>query len=139
MSKIRFLFILIGAIALGLTAASHESHNLINPNAVHHDDADVNRPCEQHNDVHHDAHDQAAIAEMSLFAAHRYNGATQRPGTFGASPEWSHEWELRWIDYDTSGHIVRLYHLTNKHDADIRYLSASDHEHGHYGDWQPAH
>jgi hypothetical protein len=140
MSKIRFLFILLAGIALTLTAASHESHSVVNQNPIHHhDDVDINHPCEQHSDIHHGEHDHAAIAEMALFAAHHYNGATQHPGTFGAATEWSHDWELRWVDYDVSGHTVRLYHLTNKHDAGIRYLSASDHEHGHYGDWQPAH
>lgn len=136
MNKSRILLILIAMFAVGVSAVSADLRS-----GSHHDASNsVLHPCILH--VHH-GHDHAAdhhaLNEMHRFALHRFGQAKERPETFGTTGEWARDWQLRWADYEIGGHVVRLYHVTSKHDPQRRFLSVWDHQHGRYAEWQPAH
>jgi hypothetical protein len=131
----RILISLIVIIVFALSAAPavsryvliHESHD-----AEHH--------VASHDAVAPVDHDHLALHEMHDFVAQHFShDAIVHDDTFGTATEWAHDWELRWVDYEVSGHLIRLYHVTNKQHPDQRYVSLHNAEHGHYAEWHSVH
>jgi len=129
-----------GVVAHDESAAHGHSQD-----AVHHGSI----PAEQHVGEHGHAasashlatladHDHVALADMHNYAAHHFVASAERPETFGAAAEWARDWELRWIDYDDAGHVIRIYHATSKHDDNVRYTSLWDSHRARYHAWEPA-
>jgi len=84
-------------------------------------------------------HDEVALADMHDHMLRHYGNARPELHTFGVAAHWSHDWELRWIDYHRVGGRVRVYHLTHKHDPQRRYTLDSHADHLHSHSWQPVH
>ncbi|HWS73207.1 MAG TPA: hypothetical protein VN605_13925 [Thermoanaerobaculia bacterium] len=91
-------------------------------------------PAASHSNAEVD-HNHLAIADMQDYAAHHIRDAEERCDTFGVVSTWAPDWELRWIDYQTFGDLIRVYHAMNKHDHQLRYTSLRDRH--HYYEWQP--
>jgi hypothetical protein len=99
-------------------------------------------------DSHHDSHfvhltglphAHVALDDMHSYASHHLGDVTELPETYGEADHWAHDWELRWVDYQVSGHVVRVYHAINKHDDGVRYASSWDGHQARYHDWVPIH
>jgi len=84
-------------------------------------------------------HDHIALADMHTYASHHLGMVSELPDTYGETDHWTHDWELRWVDYDVSGNIVRVYHAINKHDDGVRFASSWDGHQARYHDWEPIH
>jgi len=84
-------------------------------------------------------HDHVALADMHAYASHHLGAVTELPHTYGETNHWTHEWELRWVDYNVSGNIVRVYHAINKHDDGVRFAASWDGHQARYHDWEPIH
>jgi hypothetical protein len=84
------------------------------------------------------SHDHVALEDMHKFASHELHSARCLLHTYGTAPHWSPDWELRWVDYDAGDRIVRIYHVTNKHDG-VRRVSLLDSARLHDHAWNPAH
>jgi hypothetical protein len=82
--------------------------------------------------------DHIALAEMQT-AALQYGEVHELPDTFGTADTWSHEWSLRWNDYEIGANTIRIYHATNRHNHNLRYTFLWDVAHGHYVDWHRTH
>ena len=111
-----------------------------------HDHDRGNRPAHAGDADHHSARhapshkhlDHCALHEMHEYAVRHFGTGHVHAGTFGVAARWGRDWALRWIDYETgAGRVVRLYHLTNTRDPRRRYVSLSDHTHGHTIGWEP--
>jgi len=100
----------------------------------HADPSAMNNHSETNEDLDH-----IALAEMRTAALHYLGEVHELPGTFGTVDGWSHEWYLRWNDYEIGTNTIRIYHATNRHNHDLRYTSLWDSAHGHYVDWHPTH
>lgn len=81
--------------------------------------------------------DHEAFIDMYVYAALQFDVFRELPETFGGTARWSDRWILHWIDVETEGHIVRIYHLTHKHHAGQRFVAVR-HEHNDWTDWLPA-
>lgn len=103
----------------------------------HHDGYDHNHHGAAHFSVA--PHDHIALADMHTYAAEHLGAITELPDTYGETDHWAHDWELRWIDYDVSGHIVRVYHAINKHDDARRFAASWDGHQARYYDWVAIH
>jgi hypothetical protein len=77
-----------------------------------------------------------ALAEMYAYAALHFETFTELPDTFGGTEAWSETWNLHWLDVETGGHVVRIYHLTSKEDARLRFVAIFDDRDGLWTDWQ---
>jgi hypothetical protein len=83
-------------------------------------------------------HDYEAFIDMYVHAALHFDVFRELPETFGGTAGWSDKWILHWIDIETEGHIVRVYHLTHKHHAGQRFVAFWDEHNAHSSDWLPA-
>ena len=79
-------------------------------------------------------HDHVALDDIRVYAVQHFAGAVEQPRTFGNDLEW-HDYELRWMDYSLGhGNVVRVFHITDRHDATKRSINAVE---THVVDWQP--
>jgi hypothetical protein len=101
-------------------AASHHSHEGLTDTTDHLGSSAHHIP--QHYRATVD-HDQIALTDMYGRAAHHLPQSIVLPETFGSAERWSRDWELRWVDYQTSAGIVRVYHATNRNDDHLRFTS----------------
>jgi len=114
------IVVVASAGALLSTADHHEAAQLPD----HHHNAIL----EGHND-HHDAfdhHDDVAVADMLHHAATHLDTAGAIPDSYVALPSWKPSWELRWMDFHHGDHAVRLYHATDHHHPETRFVIAVD-------------
>lgn len=81
--------------------------------------------------------DATALADMHLFAYLQFGDFVELPGTFGSTPHYSPGWHLAWIDVLHHGHVSRLYHLTNNHDHEDRFVVTCDTANGSTSEWHP--
>lgn len=85
------------------------------------------------------AGDVEALADMHAFVALHLGEFVDVSDSFGSTPHYSDDWRLAWITVVHDGHIMRIYHLTNKHNHDDRLVAASDVTDGSATGWQPLH
>ena len=153
MSKYRLFFISFALLAAPMVTAQSDNH--VEPQA--HDTCLATRQSHEHNHgnhppardaAHHSARhtpsqehsDHCALHEMHEYAVRHFGAGGAHSETFGVAAWWGSDWVLRWIDYEAgAGRVVRLYHLTNTREPRRRYLSLSDHTHGHTTEWEPVH
>jgi len=130
MRKIRSLFILLATIvaATAFVPAVAQLHTNDDAHGTHHFAHIADLP-----------HEHLALADMHAYATHHLGEVTELPDTYGEADHWAHDWELRWIDYEVSGHVVRVYHAINKHDHDVRFASSWDIHQERYHDWVEIH
>ena len=62
-------------------------------------------------------------ADMHTFAVVQFGRFLDVPDTFGSTPHYSPVWHLAWLDVVRNGHVIRIYHLTNKHDREERLVA----------------
>jgi len=84
-------------------------------------------------------HDLIAVADMHSYALHNLGTVNEHPDSFGMADRWAYDWELRWIDYEAGGHMIRIYHATSKHNETLRYTSLWDGYNVRYHDWERVH
>jgi hypothetical protein len=101
-------------------------------------------PCQSasqvdHHNAAHSDHDKVALTDMHSHLLRHFSSAHFEPSTFGTASNWSHEWELRWIDYHSADGRGRVYHTTHKHDARQRFTMVSSPRHPHERTWHPVH
>lgn len=107
---------ILGAASFSMSLAAHDRHQE-NPAAAE-------TLATHTHPAGHASHDHVAVTDMRAYAAHAFGAATLLPHTYGSAVHWSHDWELRWADYKTDDHIVRVYHATYKHGDGVRYTSS---------------
>ena len=125
-------------------AVSSASHTANHPPAVHLQPHSSAAPCHAvlpaaNHDAAHSDHDHVALADMHSHLLRQFGNAHPEPNTFGTADGWSHDWELRWIDYHSAGGTVRVYHATDKHDPAKRFTMVADPSHPHDHTWHPVH
>ena len=82
--------------------------------------------------------DAQARHEMIAAAAKDPRFGVAVEGSFGSDPDWSPEWELRWIAFEFAGErLVRLYHSTSKSDRNARYTGFWDPDANSWKGWDP--
>lgn len=86
----------------------------------------------------HNAH--RALAEMNEHGRRHLDDFHVRPGTFGGSGEWSHEWDLHWIVVvERDGRTIRIYHATQKDHPENRFLLLWDEHEIEPSRWERIH
>lgn len=127
----------VNAPAVPFTMVSNHDHQV----AGAANGADVNsHPADHHNhftDI--DEHDAVAITDMHVAALHHFGVVEEEHDAFGTVEGWSPNWELRYIDYGTPEHSIRVYHATSTHNHAVRYVSIIDAASGFYQGWQVIH
>jgi len=133
MRIIRTLVMLIAAIGTGtyFTSAGAQQHTSVHNGHSHH-----TVHAAQLSSV---PHDHIALADMHTYASHHLGDVTELPDTYGETDHWTHDWELRWIDYNVSNGTVRVYHAINRHDTQVRFAASWDGHQARYHDWEPIH
>ena len=114
---------------------------------VHHDHPtlhDATPPCAHHHDAHqgehHGAHvnmDCVALDDIHRYATVHFRDGKELPDTFHALHDWQRDWELRWVDYDVSSQVVRIYHAVHRHNPEHRFTSLLHYGDGRYHGWRP--
>src|SRR5438067_5926579 len=124
-----------GILVLALTAAlfflsaytpSHETAIIANQHDHHNHHAADGAATPPHfaDSVADAANDLQALADMHTFAVVQFGRFLDVPDTFGSTPHYSPVWHLAWLDVVRNGHVIRIYHLTNKHDHEERLVAA---------------
>jgi hypothetical protein len=73
---------------------------------------------------------------MHVFAYLQFGDFAELAHTFGSTPHYAPSWHLAWVDVVQHGHVTRIYHLTNKHDHQERFVAACDTGSGATSHWQ---
>ena len=69
--------------------------------------------------AHHGDYDAVALQDATLHAARHHGAAEVQPESLHVWPDWTPEWELRFISLDDTADGV--YHATNKLHPEIRF------------------
>jgi hypothetical protein len=77
-----------------------------------------------------------ALADMRSHAHHHFVVLKERPETFRTVEHYD-AYELRWMEFEVAGGVIRVYHATNRDDSALRYTFLHDGRTAHDG-WQPA-
>lgn len=79
---------------------------------------------------------ECALADMHNHAQQHFGTFYVHVETFGGSSEWSHLFNLHWIDVEHDGHTVRLYHAIDKHNPQRRFIWTWQSGDPHPTEWQ---
>src|SRR5207253_9899578 len=112
-----FLFAAFFAVSTGAGQQSADQHDH-NP-AIHHHGHDHDTAADPshenvaeaaHEHGHHD-HGHLALLDIAAYAAIHLDGIPVAE-SFGAIDDWTHDWQLRWVDYNHGDETIRIYHAT---------------------------
>lgn len=85
--------------------------------------------------AHHGDHDAVALHDANLHAARHHGAAEVQPESLHVWPDWTPEWELRFVSLN--GSAAGVYHATNKLHPEIRFTVTAAPSPSPY-DWERA-
>jgi hypothetical protein len=86
--------------------------------------------------AHHGDHDAVALHDITLHGLRHFGDAEPHAESLRTWPEWTPDWELRWIALVHDGRAEGVYHLTSRHQPHVRYTVTAGAEAA--SEWEPA-
>ncbi|HYI08312.1 MAG TPA: hypothetical protein VEK57_04520 [Thermoanaerobaculia bacterium] len=85
---------------------------------------------------HSDHNGDRALTDIHTHAQQHFGHFTARLETFGGTHEWSHEFDLHWLDVEHDGNVVRIYHATDREHPHSRFIWMSHSGNPHPAAWE---